>query len=216
MVIRAMAGIDSIVQAAGRCNREGKLSQGGQLYVFTPEEGRSAGIFRQNVQIAELVLEDREHRFLDSETVRAYFRELYWVKDQGGGLDHEGIMSLFVPAAVFGDFPFKTVAGLYRIIPDQQVPIIVPYDDKAAGLCERLRYNTRPGAILRQLQPYTVQVYPSARAALKASGYVEGLQDDSYFVLTPLGRKEVYDEQFGLNTEIPSFMQPENLMVNDE
>lgn len=70
--------------------------------------------------------------------------------------------------------------------------------------------------ILRQLQPYTVQVYPSARAALKGSGYVEGLQDDSYFVLTPLGKKEVYDEQFGLNTAVPSFMQPENLMVKDE
>lgn len=216
VVIRAMAGIDSIVQAAGRCNREGKVSQGGQLYVFTPEEGRSARVFRQNVQIAELVLQGRESRVLDSETVRAYFKELYWVKDQGGGLDREGIMPLFVPAGVSGDFPFKTVAGLYRIIADQQVPIIVPYDDKAAGLCEQLRYNTMPGSILRQLQPYTVQVYPSARAALKGSGYVEGLQDDSYFVLTPLGKKEVYDEQFGLNTVVPSFMQPENLMVDDQ
>jgi CRISPR-associated endonuclease/helicase Cas3 len=216
VVIRAMAGIDSIVQAAGRCNREGKIAEGGQLYVFTPEEGRTAGVFRQNAQIAELVLGDREHRILDPETVRAYFRELYWVKDQGGGLDREGIMSLFVPAAVSGDFPLKTVAGLYRIISDQQIPISVPYNDTAAQLCEQLRYNTRPGAILRRLQPYTVQVYPWAFTTLKANGYLEGLQDDSYFVLTPLGRKEVYDEQLGLNTVVPGFMQPGNLMVTDE
>ena len=213
VVIRAMSGIDSVVQAAGRCNREGKIAKGGQLYVFTPEEGLPVGIFRQNAQVGKLVLHDREDQIIASETVRAYFRELYWLKDLGGGLDSEGIMSLFAPAAKSGDYPFKTAAGLYRLIPDQQIPVIIPYDGKAAELCEALRYNTKPTRILRQLQPYTVQVYPSVLAALKAAGYLEGLQDDRYFTLTDLGMKENYDEYFGLNPTAAEFIRPENLMV---
>jgi CRISPR-associated endonuclease/helicase Cas3 len=212
VVIRAMAGIDSIVQAAGRCNREGKIAEGGRLYVFTPEDGLPAGHFRQNAQISELVLHDLESRILDSETVRAYFKELYWLKDRGGGLDAERIMPLFAAGAVSGDFPFKTVAELYRLIPDAQIPIIVPFDDKAAGLCEKLRYNTSPGALLRRLQPYTVEVYPRVLAGLKEAGYIEGIQDDRYYVLTEIGMREAYDAHFGLNPDIREFYEVENLM----
>ncbi len=216
VVIRAMAGIDSIVQAAGRCNREGKILEGGKLYVFTPEVQRPAPDFAQNTQIAELVLEVGDHKFLDSATVRAYFKELYWVKDQGGGLDQKAIMPRFTPAAVSGDFPFKTVAELYRIISNDQLPVFIPYDDNAAELCDQLHYNTRPGAILRKLQPYTVQVYRGTLSSLIASGYVEAVQDQSYFVLTTLGKNEVYDAQFGLNPVLPEFAQPDNLMAADE
>jgi CRISPR-associated endonuclease/helicase Cas3 len=216
VVIRAMTGIDSIIQAAGRCNREGRRPDGGRLYVFTPEDPSLMGMFRQNVQIAEIALSGRQDALLDSDTVRAYFKELFWIRDQTGGLDREGIMALFEAAAVYGDFPFKTVAGLYRIIPEQQIPVIVPYDDTSAELCERLRYNTKPGAILRQLQRYTVQVYPRQLVALREAGYVETLQEERYFVLSPLGRKEVYDDQFGLNTDLSDFIQPENLMLYDE
>ncbi len=212
VVIRAMAGIDSIVQAAGRCNREGRIAEGGRLYVFMPEDGLPAGHFRQNAQISELVLHDAERRILDSETVRAYFKELYWLKDHSGGLDTEGIIPLFANGAVSGDFPFKTVTGLYRLIPDAQIPVIVPFDDKAAELCEKIRYNTSPGGLLRLLQPYTVQVYPRVLAGLKEAGYIEGLQDDRYYVLTEIGMREAYDKHFGLNPDIKEFYEVENLM----
>jgi CRISPR-associated endonuclease/helicase Cas3 len=213
VVIRAMAGIDSIVQAAGRCNREGKIAQGGRLFVFTPEEGLPVGHFRQNAQITELVLHDLSARILDSRTIHSYFKELYWIKDQGGGLDAEGILALLAAGAINGDFPFKTIAGLYRLIPDIQVPIVVPYDDKASEFCEELRYNKYPGAILRRLQPYTIQVYPRLLAGLKEAGYVEGLQDERYFILTKLGMQEAYDEHFGLNPDIKAFHDVENLMA---
>ncbi len=211
-VFRAMAGIDSIVQAAGRCNREGKIAEGGRLYVFTPEEGLPIGHFRQNAQISELVLRDREGRILDSETVRAYFKELYWLKDHDGGLDTKGILSLFAAGAVNGDFPFRTVAELYRLIPNTQIPIIIPFDEKAVTLCEELRYNTSPGWLLRQLQPYTIQVYPGVLAGLKLAGYVESLQDERYYVLSNIGRREAYDDHFGLNPEIREFYEVESMM----
>jgi len=212
VVIRAMAGIDSISQAAGRCNREGKIAEGGRLYVFTPEEGLPTGHFRQNAQISELVLHDSESGILDSETVRAYFKELYWLKDHDGGLDTKRIMSLFAAGAVTGDFPFKTVAELYRLIPDVQIPLIVPLDENAEALCEELRYNTSPGWLLRRLQPYTIQVYPRLLAELRIAGYVESLQEERYNILTNIGMREVYDERFGLNPDSKEFYEVENLM----
>ncbi len=216
VVIRAMAGIDSIVQAAGRCNREGKLQKGGRLFVFMPEEGLPKGSFRQNAEITRLVLHDCRSRILDSSTVRAYFKELYWAKDQGGGLDEYGILQSLAAGAATGDFPFKTIAELYCLIPTVQIPIAVPYDDEARTLLEALRYNTSPGAILRQLQPYTIQVWPYIWAGLKQAGYVEGLQDERYFVLTELGMKEAYDKHFGLNPEIKPFHDIENIIVSEE
>lgn len=213
VVFRAMAGIDSLVQAAGRCNREGRIATGGALYVFTPEDGLPAGHFRQSAQTAELVLREHGGRILDSETVHAYFKEMYWMKDQGGGLDSPGIMSLFVSAAMNGDFPFRKVAELYRLIPDAQIPVVVPLDDNARELCEQLRWNKSPGHLLRELQPYTVQGYPGALAKLVEAGDVEALQDSRYYVLTDSGMKNAYDEDFGLNPTDRDFNDPDGLVI---
>jgi CRISPR-associated endonuclease/helicase Cas3 len=159
-----------------------------------------------------MVLKEHERRILDSPTVRHYFRELYWTKEQGGGLDSQRIMSLFEAGAVTGDFPFRKVAGLYRVIPDAQMPVIVPFDEVAEGLCTELRWNTSPGALLRQLQPYTVQVYPAVLAKLLEAGYVEGLHDDSYYLLTDFGMREAYDQEIGFNIVEKDFFNPEDLM----
>jgi len=213
VVFRSLAGLDSIVQAAGRCNREGVLAEPGRLYVFSSTEFPPPGHFRQNAQITALTLRGKENRMLASETVLAYFRELYWIKDQGNGLDSEGIMDLFMAGAVDGYFPFKTVASRFRLIDDAQIPVIVPYDDLAAELCEKLRFVPHPGWILRRLQPYTVQVYPRVLAELRQVGYVESVQDNRYHVLTSFGKQEAYSDRFGLNPEIKEFYEVENLII---
>ena len=170
------------------------------------------GHFRQTAQISEIVLRNRSGSILDLDTVLAYFKELYWLKDHDDGLDVKKILSLISSGAVSGDFPFKTVAGLYRLIPDTQVPVIIPFDENAAALCEELHHNTRPGWLLRQLQPYTVQVYPRVLYGLRLAGYVESLQDERYYILTQIGMREAYDYQFGLNPELREFYEAENLM----
>jgi CRISPR-associated endonuclease/helicase Cas3 len=211
VVFRAVAGIDSIVQAAGRCNREGRIGEGGRLYVFNPESGLPPGHFRQTAQITNLVLRGRENSVLRSETVQAYFKELYWLKDKTGGLDKEGIMGLFAAGAMNGDFPFKTTAGLYRLISDEQISVIVPYDEDAEALCHTLGYTKFPGSLLRKLQPYTISLYPRTASMLIEAGYVERIQDE-YHVLTSIGRKEAYDDGFGLNPKVPEFHEVENLI----
>jgi CRISPR-associated endonuclease/helicase Cas3 len=72
IVFRSAAGIDSLAQAAGRCNREGKIEDGGRVFVFIPEEGLPAGHFRQAAETAEMVL--RHHRDpLSISAVEEYF-----------------------------------------------------------------------------------------------------------------------------------------------
>jgi CRISPR-associated endonuclease/helicase Cas3 len=210
VVYRAVTGIDSIVQAAGRCNREGRL-QCGRLYVFRPDGGLPPGHFRQNAQVADLVLRNHPD-VMSSEAVREYFRELYWTKDQGQGLDEERILQLFRDGTTTGDFPFKTIARKYRLIADDQVSIIVPYDTHAARECERLRHTRYPGAILRGLQPYTVGLRPRAVTALIRNFYVEEIQED-VFVMTEFGMQNAYEQKIGLNPTEPDFYRPENLIT---
>jgi len=212
VVVRAIAGIDSVVQAAGRCNREGKLEGIGKLYVFYPEEGLPRGFFRQNAQITELVMHSRGEDYIDSKVVHEYFKELYWMKDSSGGLDKEGILELLNSGAPSFDLPFKTVAQLYKLIPNEQIPVIVPYDNEARTLSDELRYNTRPGALLRKLQQYSVQLYPQQLQQLLAGGFVEKIQNE-FYLLSDYGMNEIYDEITGIHPSIPEFYTSGFLMV---
>ena len=104
VVFRSASGIDSIAQAAGRCNREGKMSEGGEVFVFSPEDGLPPGHFRQTAQIAEEVMR-RHDDFLSIEAVTEYFRMLYWMK--GDKLDEFQILNDLAEGVKSGDFPFR-------------------------------------------------------------------------------------------------------------
>lgn len=83
-----MAGLDSIAQAAGRCNREGGLAQG-VVHVFRPDESEkrvTPDQMRQLVGVANEILRNHEGDPIGLDAIRAYFQQLYWSKD-GDGLD---------------------------------------------------------------------------------------------------------------------------------
>ncbi|MFW6333028.1 MAG: CRISPR-associated helicase Cas3', partial [Thermodesulfobacteriota bacterium] len=90
VVFRSAAGIDSIAQAAGRCNREGKLKEGGQLFVFLPEDGVPPGDFRLNAETAEMVMQHHED-ILSPDAVWEYFETNFWRRGDDQ-LDREGIL----------------------------------------------------------------------------------------------------------------------------
>ncbi|MCX5834976.1 MAG: CRISPR-associated helicase Cas3' [Deltaproteobacteria bacterium] len=128
VVYRAAAGIDSVAQAAGRCNREGRMDQGGEVFIFTPEEKLPAGHFRQTADLGAMVL----RRFpdpLSPEALEAYFRALYWEK--GEDLDKEGILADLSEGTRRGDFPFSRVSQKFRIIKEDQESVIIPWNRDA-------------------------------------------------------------------------------------
>jgi len=78
IVYRALAGLDSIVQAAGRCNREGKLDYGGTVMVFVPERTAPPGYLRKALETTISILKHSPSDVIDYSIFEKYFSDLYW------------------------------------------------------------------------------------------------------------------------------------------
>ncbi|ABB31304.1 metal dependent phosphohydrolase [Geobacter metallireducens RCH3] len=135
IVYRAAAGLDSIAQAAGRCNREGLL-EWGEVFVFTPPSKIPAGHLQQAAGIGMRLLAEAESDPLSMERFEAFFREFYWMR--GDRLDRENIIGL-LRNDVGLRFSFRTAARKFQLIDESaQAPVIVQFEnDELLSLLER-------------------------------------------------------------------------------
>ncbi len=206
VVFRSMTGIDSIAQAAGRCNREGSLDKG-EVFVFTPEAGIPAGHFRQTAQAAESVIRRYPEDILSLSAIEEYFKLYYWSK--GDALDEEKILDDFQAGLVNGDFPFKAVAEKFRFIKDEMKPVVIPFDANAKKLIATLAYRDYPASLSRALQKYTVSIYPRDLNRLIAIGSIE-IRAGLFPVLIDDG---LYKQDVGLCADDPAQREPESLYI---
>jgi CRISPR-associated endonuclease/helicase Cas3 len=205
VVFREMAGLDAIAQAAGRCNRNGKLDTG-EVSIFLPEDGRIPKLFRRAAGAAASVLGRFEDPFAP-EAMTDYFRQVYWLA--GDELDKKQILVDLEGGVRAGDFPFRQIAERFRLIESDMNPVIVPWNNKAERLIDLLEYAEFPGAVLRRLQPYTVQIYPHEFAQLQTDGAIDMIQD-RYSALVSL--VPFYERDSGLNLA-PKAPEPEEFIL---
>jgi CRISPR-associated endonuclease/helicase Cas3 len=171
-VFRALSGLDSIAQAAGRCNREGKLDVG-TVNVFSPEKhGMPGGWLRRTAEIARMVMQDFEDP-LCLEAVTKYFEVLYGIDE--ALLDRKTIISSLREEENRLGFPFAEVANKFNFIDSDMVSVIIPWDDRCKLLLEDIRHSSHPGRYGRKLQPYVVQVYWFEYQALVHDGAIEDI-----------------------------------------
>jgi CRISPR-associated endonuclease/helicase Cas3 len=215
-VLRAEAGLDSIAQAAGRCNREGnRLSEESEVLVFTtdnpdwappPELKQFAQVFR-SVQ--------RRHDggdLLNLEAVSAYFRELYWQKGPLE-LDAHDLMGL-LKRSKQDSLPFETLAEKFKVIEAAMRPVIIPYDQEARDALRALEFAEGCGGIARRLQPYLVQLPHLAYDALDRVGAIQPVAEPHYGrQFMQLVNQELYSSKFGLRWDNPAFLRAESLVV---
>lgn len=216
-VWRAVTGLDSIAQAAGRCNREGRIPDaGGRVVVFEPADHKTPRSMTRFWQAARQVLGEHDDP-LDDAAVRAYFKELYFVEgyDALDAAMPGGIMRAVHETAHKANFPFADIADAFRMIDDIMAPVLVPYDAEACAAIETLQHVERPPRdVLRRLQQYSVSLPTKAREALVLAGAANVIRPDifgdRFIVLPDLAR---YDEKLGLRFDNPVFRSSEaNIM----
>jgi len=183
VVYRAMAGLESLAQSAGRCNREGRLARGIFCVYRAPTEPVRA--LKHHKEIAETML--RANRDLDlfaPSTFRSYFDRLYAEASR----DEKNIQ---VPRQAL---EFETTAERFRMIDDITTPIFVPYSDAGAAAIRDFRYAGPSRERFRALQQFSVGVYSNDLQKLESRGVLE-LLHDSVYVLTS---SRDYDDVLGI------------------
>ena len=228
VVWRAETGLESIIQAAGRCNREGKRVSG-DVFVFEPvhDDGR---IRKPPLEIGQLA--DVARRVMQSSTdlhtlsvIESYFREVYWIREND--LDSKEILQKLHERRSNLDFPFETIAKKFKLIETDMVPVIVRYRSESESdemgtvddLLDQLQSVQSPGKIARRLQPYVVQIPPDVRNTLCNIDCGNGpvvkfvrKEDfaEQFAVLTNL---DFYSEDVGLVWKNPKFLNATSLIV---
>lgn len=230
-VWRAMTGLDSIAQAAGRCNREG-LRPEGIVNVFRPDNVhglKAPPAMEQMAAATREVLRAHGNNPLGLDAIKAYFKHVYWSKgsDQLDAAmlgnkpnQTQGILNAIDDAAGTLNFPFAQIASAFRFIDDTMQPVIVPYhaegqQESVESLINSLRFVERPGAIARKLALYSVPVPRNKRNDLISSGaarYVEPEKFADQFVL--LENYEIYFPRSGLDWQNTTFRSSESNIIS--
>ncbi len=186
IVYRALAGLDSIVQAAGRCNREGRAEKG-KMVIFRAPTLPPPGSLRKGLQTTESMLKSGIFEPDEPAAIEKYFRMFY----QKENLDASNIQR------ERAEFNFATVGRDFRLIEDGFTEkIIVPWGKSP----ELLRDLTRVGPsrdLMRSLQPFVVNVYPDSFEKLRSAGVLLEVAPSLYALASGF-EKQYYDDVFGL------------------
>lgn len=221
-VIRAKAGLDSIVQAAGRCNRNGEQAELQSVFVVEPQEENLSRLLeiQEAKKITSRVLREKQgYDFLSDEVIAAFYK--YYFFDQKQKMDFDtkdGVTTIYsllsknplgaeayrsrqgnpykgLPAA------FETAAKEFSVIDAAQTGVVVPYGE-ALQLISKFEntYETKVQMrILKKLQKYTVSVYSNVLEQLKEDRAVDVIRSvkDEFYLLSP----DYYDPEQGLRRE---------------
>jgi CRISPR-associated endonuclease/helicase Cas3 len=203
VVFRALAGLDAIVQAAGRCNREGRLNAAGRLgevQVFVPPKPSPRGLLRKAEDTTRALLATGDLDPENPHKFRRYF-ELFYSRLNDTGRSFMDLLQKDSPR-----IPFRTAAERFRFIDDQvQQPVFVRFGESERWIAALRREGPRR-ASMRRLQRFTVTLSRHDFERARSEGLVEEVWPGFWLWI---GR---YSEAWGLDL-FGSGWAPEDLMV---
>jgi CRISPR-associated endonuclease/helicase Cas3 len=200
VVYRALAGLDAVAQAAGRCNREGLLTELGKVVVFVPPKPAAPGLLRKAQQSGQEIMRLTNGDPLTRDRFEAYFQHYYESLNSLDKANIVGLLDLHNQAeARKAEFNFRTAASNFRLIDEEgQTAVIVRYGEStklidALEKSQNMQPHERRG-ILRKLQRYTVNIREHECRKLLENREIQEISPGIYMQNTDL----LYHSQLGL------------------
>lgn len=190
-VYRQMAGLDSLIQAAGRCNREGKRRPEESIVTYFEGEHPAPELQQMSVDAARETLASCDD-IGNPETIRKYFST--WRDFLGDNLDKSNVVNCMRNGYQGCQLPFKMVAEGFHMI-DQNTKTVYILLEKAKPICQRILSGVAGRQDYRQAGQYCVNVYEDHFRELVSSGDVRLINENSG-VLVNISQ---YDEKTGLS-----------------
>lgn len=213
-VVRSLAGLDSIVQAAGRCNRHGENDGRCPVYVIKLKEER-LGNLREIAVAQNITCQMTDHiggaDISSPEMVAEFFGKLYETEKNDLSYsvpENETLLDYLSlnkrrfevspgTSSQFESQAFKTAGRLFQVIDDNTQDVIVPYNDEAMRYISELEKSDADIVnLIRKAQKYTVGLYSGTEQKLLKSGALRVLSNGAVIL-----EKSHYNDEVGVNAD---------------
>lgn len=189
IVFRQEAGLDSVLQAAGRCNREGRKDIGYTFVFSLAAENRIPFGAMTAANDARLNL-SADSDWFSLSTMEKYFQQLYCRKNT---FDKKNIKYyLYKP----NELCFETASREFRLIDDNSINVIVNWEN-SMELVEQLKASGCTYPLMKQLSKFTVSVHCSDFTLLVKNGAIEEILSGIYV----LSDRAQYNKTTGLSLD---------------
>lgn len=208
-VYRACAGVDSIAQAAGRCNRHGEREGKGLVFIYESQDfpipNRLVDVREATAATRKILALNPEADLLSPDTANLFFRIYYnHRKDQTNQWDLKGIIGMTplrsTPEKILKSFKFNDIKNNFKIIQDTSRTVMILLDREAELIWERLKFLDSQGLypdkdLRRGIQRYSVQIYDNEWPILQDHGMESYIDEALHVLVQPQG---IYDEHKGI------------------
>lgn len=194
-VYRQLSGVDSMIQAAGRCNREGKRDvKESFAYIFQFEEKENVPGQQLQIDVSKMMVsEDADISSLRG--IERYFEALYHFR--GESLDKKKILEEFKNKR----YNFATAAQNFKLIEENTSTVFISIEEEAEELLQQMKYQGYTKAGMRKAGQYCVQLYENDIEKLQGAGMLRPVSEDieDFF---ELANKKQYTQEMGLDLNV--------------
>lgn len=207
VVYRALAGLDSVAQAAGRCNREGRLAEPGQVHVFVPPTKAPPGLLTLARDTCKAVWHDLPAQPFALPLVEQYFRRLL---HDAKSTDAKGICEMLSLRAdvrtLTLPLQLRAAADAFHLIDEDGASVLVRYRSSKAredidALIGMLERDGPSRWLMRKLQRYGVTLYRQRIAQLLRDGMIQEVATCPGLYVQHDACPDLYDADLGLRTD---------------
>ena len=194
-VYRQLAGVDSMIQAAGRCNREGKrAAQDSFAYLFQFEEKEYVPGQQLQTDVSKMLLSEGED-ISSLHGIEKYFEALYHFR--GESLDKKKIFEEFKDKR----YNFAKAAKEFKLIEENTLTVFISREEEAEELLWQIKHQGYTKSGMRKAGQYCVQLYENDIEKLQGAGMLRLISEDieDFYELVDSGQ---YSEEMGLDLGI--------------